>query len=193
MLEIIVLGSAAGGGLPQWNCRCANCARAWAGDPAARPRTQASVAVRAERGWILLNAAPDLRQQIAATPPLQPSVGARHSPIVGVVLTNTEIGHIAGLLHFREWQPLSLYAARRVLAALDGNPMFKELDQSMVRRHPLELEKTVPLAVPDGGASGLAVRPFAVPGKVALYFEGPAAGENFGSTDVFSICPVARD
>ena len=181
MLDIIVLGSAAGGGFPQWNCHCANCARAWAGDPAAPPRSQSSLAVRGESGWFLLNAAPDLRQQIAATPALHPSDGSRHSPIVGAVLTNAEIDHVAGLLHLRERHPLSLYATPRVHEALDGNPMFNSLDVAAVRRHPLVLDEPVDLALPDGKESGVAVRPFAVPGKVALYLEDAAAGDNFGS------------
>ncbi len=181
MLDIIVLGSAAGGGFPQWNCRCANCARAWAGDPAAPPRSQSSLAVGGESGWFLLNAAPDLRQQIAATPLLQPSEGARHSPIAGVVLTNAEIDHVAGLLHLRERHPLSLYATLRVHQALDGNPMFNALDVAAVRRHPLVLDEPVDLVLPEGKKSGLSVRPFAVPGKVALYLEDASAGDNFGS------------
>ena len=182
LLDIIVLGSAAGGGFPQWNCHCANCARAWAGDPAAAPRGQTSLAVRGARGWFLLNAAPDLRQQITATPELHPTAGSRHSPIAGVVLTNAEIDHVAGLLHLRERQPLSLYATPRVHGALRGNPVFNALDAAAVRRHPMVLDEPLALSLPDGRESGLVVRPFAVPGKVALYLEDPAAGDNFGST-----------
>ncbi len=84
MLSILVLGSAAGGGFPQWNCNCENCRRVRAGDPTALARTQSSVAVSADgEHWFLLNASPDVRQQIERTPRLHPRGGARHSPIVG--------------------------------------------------------------------------------------------------------------
>ncbi len=85
-MRILVLGSAAGGGFPQWNCNCGNCARVRAGDPAAKPRTQSSLAVSADdENWFLLNASPDLRQQISDNPLLHPKIGKRHSPIQGAV------------------------------------------------------------------------------------------------------------
>src|SRR3712207_8236490 len=98
-LRILVLGSAAGGGYPQWNCRCPVCELAWAGDARAAPRTQSSLAVSADgRRWLLLNASPDLRQQILATPALQPQERGRHSPIEAVFLNNGDVDHLAGLL-----------------------------------------------------------------------------------------------
>src|SRR5918992_161316 len=102
---IRVLGSAAGGGLPQWNCNCRNCALARQGTGIVTPRTQTSVAVSSDgRKWVLLNASPDVRQQIAATPALQPQPddGFRASPIAGVVLTSADVDHVAGLLCLRE-------------------------------------------------------------------------------------------
>jgi pyrroloquinoline quinone biosynthesis protein B len=120
-MRVIVLGSAAGGGFPQWNCNCENCRRARANDPNAIARTQSSLAVTADGvRWHLLNASPDLRQQLERTPALQPRDGVRDSPIAGVVLTNADVDHIAGLLSLRENQPLVLYATRRVLAVLAG-------------------------------------------------------------------------
>ena len=114
-MRIIVLGSAAGGGFPQWNCNCPVCRRARAGEAGVLPRTQSSVAISADgANWFLLNASPDIRQQLAQTPALQPARGLRHSPIAGVVLTNADVDHVAGLLSLRERQPLAVYATPRV-------------------------------------------------------------------------------
>src|SRR5437763_16615196 len=110
-LTAIVLGAAAGGAFPQWNCNCAVCRLAWAGDPRVRPRTQASLAVSADGArWTLLNASPDLRAQLAATPALHPREKKRGSPIEAVVLTGGEIDQTAGLLSLRERQPFTLVA-----------------------------------------------------------------------------------
>ena len=98
-LTAIVLGAAAGGGFPQWNCRCPVCRLAWAGDTRVKPRTQASLAVSADgERWVLLNASPDLRAQVQATPALQPRAGMRGRPIAAVVLTGAEVDQVAGLL-----------------------------------------------------------------------------------------------
>jgi len=128
MLQIIVLGAGAGGGFPQWNCNCANCQRARAGDPLARPATQSSLAVSGDGGasWYLLNASPDLRQQIAQTPQLYPRNGDRDSPISGVILTNADVDHVAGLLIMREAQPFYIYGMPRVLEAVRGNALWRE-------------------------------------------------------------------
>jgi pyrroloquinoline quinone biosynthesis protein B len=108
-MRTIILGSAAGGGLPQWNCRCSVCSLARAGDPRVTPRTQSSIAVSQDgNSWLLINASPDLRQQIAETIELHPRVGARHSPIAAVLLTNGDVDHVAGLLTLRESQPFKL-------------------------------------------------------------------------------------
>src|ERR1700686_4805536 len=102
-LTAIVLGAAAGGGFPQWNCRCPVCSLAWDGDASVSRSTQASVAVTTDgKSFTLLNASPDLREQIAATPELRPCGGLRGSPIAGVVLTGGEIDQTAGLLALRE-------------------------------------------------------------------------------------------
>src|SRR3954454_21268167 len=110
-LTAIVLGAAAGGGLPQWNCRCPVCELARAGDERVRPRSQAGLAISSGDGrWVLINASPDLRQQIERTPVLHPRAGLRGSPIEAVVLTGAEIDQIAGLLCLRESSPFTLYA-----------------------------------------------------------------------------------
>src|SRR5690606_32682054 len=117
MIKIIILGAAAGGGVPQWNCGCANCAGARNGH-AELAADMASAAISADgENWFLVNATPDLRQQIAATPALHPRPGLlRHSPIAGVILTNGEIDAIAGLLTLREGSPFTLHAHPRVLS-----------------------------------------------------------------------------
>src|SRR5271163_1072537 len=116
-LAAIVLGAAAGGGFPQWNCRCAVCRLAWAGDRRVKARTQASLAVSADgEHWILLNASPDLRAQLLATPALQPRAPPRSSPIAAVILTGAEVDEIAGLLALRERQSFVVFATAETLA-----------------------------------------------------------------------------
>jgi len=177
MVQVIVLGAAAGGGFPQWNSRGPNCARARAGDPATPSLTQTSLAVSAGDGnWFLLDAAPELRIQIERTPALHPRQSPRHSPIQGVVLTSADVDRIAGLLTLREGQPLSLYATPRVHAVLDANPVFEVLNREKVARLPLSLDVAQPL-VPPSGPARLEVTPFAVPGKVPLWLEGPGPVE----------------
>jgi pyrroloquinoline quinone biosynthesis protein B len=178
---IKVLGSAAGGGFPQVNCNCRNCADVRCGMPGLTPRTQSSVAVsRDGRRWALLNASPDLRQQIAATPELapRPDAGLRSSPISDVVLTNGDVDHVAGLLSLREGLAFTLHATGRVLEALDANTIFNVLNREVVSRRALQLGATIELA------GGLAVETYAVPGKIALYLEqaGPDLGTREGDS-----------
>lgn len=181
-MQILVLGSAAGGGVPQWNCDCHICRRARANDPMVRPRTQSSLAVRTGDGpWFLLNASPDLRQQLNENPALHPTGKGRNSPIGGAVVTNADIDHIAGLLNLREGQPLSLYATNRVQDTLKANRIFHALNPKNVQRKAFTLDAPMRLETADGVASGLVAEAFSVPGKVALYMEDPAAGPNFGS------------
>jgi len=166
-LTAIVLGSAAGGGYPQWNCRCPVCRLAWEGDRRVKARTQASVAVSADgEAWILLNASPDLRAQIAATPALRPATGTRGSPIAAVLLTGAEIDQIAGLLTLRERQGFALFGTAETLALVAENPIFAVLAPDLVRRRAVALDE--PFALPGGFEARL----FAVPGKMPLYREG---------------------
>src|SRR5260370_20778306 len=109
-MRIEILGSAAGGGFPQWNCNCRNCRSLRAGKPSFKSRTQTQVAVSADgSSWFLLNASPDLRLQIERNPVLQPRNGARHSPIADAMLTSADIDQIAGLLSLRERHPFRVY------------------------------------------------------------------------------------
>jgi pyrroloquinoline quinone biosynthesis protein B len=173
-LTAIVLGSAAGGGFPQWNCNCDVCRLAWAGDARVRARTQASLAVSADgKRWTLLNASPDLRAQIQSTPALQPRDGKRGSPIDAVVLTGAEIDQTAGLLSLRERSPFTLMATAATLAAVAGNPMFGALAADVVRRRAIAPGERFEIG------AGLTAELFMVPGKVPLYLEGenPATAE----------------
>ena len=165
-LRLIVLGSAAGGGLPQWNCRCPVCARAWAGDARVTPRTQASVAVSADgESWALLNCAPEILAQIRAVPALQPRSGLRHSPIGAVLLTNADVDHVAGLLSLREGQPFRLYATPEIQTVLRANAIFDVLNETVVSRHAVHFDEPIRLA------PGLEAAIFPVPGKTALWLE----------------------
>jgi pyrroloquinoline quinone biosynthesis protein B len=166
-LTAIVLGSAAGGGFPQWNCRCPVCQLAWAGDPRARPRTQASLAVSANgEDWVLINASPDLPEQLRRSPALHPRSKPRGSPIKAIVLTGAEIDQVAGLLSLRERQPFMLCATAPTMALIEENSMFEVLARDQVERRIEAFD--VPCSLPGGLTAEL----FAVPGKVPLYLEG---------------------
>jgi pyrroloquinoline quinone biosynthesis protein B len=178
-LTAIVLGAAAGGGYPQWNCRCPVCRLAWEGDGRVKFCTQASAAVSADGAhWALLNASPDLRAQLTATPALHPREALRDSPIAAVVLTGAEIDQIAGLLNLRERQKFALFGTPECLAAVAANPMFDALAPDVVTRQ----------AVAPGArfapAPGLTAELFMVPGKVPLYLERgePEVGRESGAT-----------
>ena len=181
-MRLIVLGAAAGGGFPQWNSACPVGRRAWQRDPAAGWRTQCSVALSADGArWTLLNASPDLRQQILATPALHPRRGPRHSPITAVVLTNGDVDHVTGLLNLRESQPFTLYATGAILGVLERNPIFNVLSPEFVGRRRLTLNQPVEL---DGGPT---IVPFAVPGKVPLYLEDDALEIGAETEDVIGL------
>jgi pyrroloquinoline quinone biosynthesis protein B len=164
-LTAIILGAAAGGGFPQWNCFCPVCRLAWAGDARVKPRTQASLAVSADgRHWVLLNASPDLRAQLLATPDLHPRE-LRESPIASIVLSGAEVDQTAGLLTLRERQPFTLCATAETLSAIAANPMFNVLAPDVVIRQTIATGK--PFTLPGGISAEL----FTVPGKVPLYLE----------------------
>ncbi len=185
-MRIRVLGSAAGGGFPQWNCGCANCRGVRAGALRAVPRTQESVALSADgEGWFLLNASPEIRQQIEAFPPLHPR-GPRHSPIEGIVLTNGDLDHCLGLLSLRESHPLVVYATERVRRGFtEGNALYRTLERfpEQVTWRPLKLGREEELTLAGGRPSGLTVEAVAVPGKLPIHLEGrlvPDPEDNVG-------------
>jgi pyrroloquinoline quinone biosynthesis protein B len=166
-MRVKVLGSAAGGGFPQWNCACANCSRVRRGVFHGPARTQTQLAVTAGgESWFLLNASPDLRQQILATPELAPVAAQRSSPIVGVVLASADVDAVVGLLHLREFQPLRIYATRGIRRIVtEGNILFRTLERSKppVEWRELPLGREVPLAEGPRAAADAELRCTAVP------------------------------
>ena len=185
---IRVLGSAAGGGFPQWNCGCPNCVGVRSGKLAAFARTQESVAVSADGGsWFLLNASPEIRQQLESFSSLHPRA-LRDTPIQGIILTNGDLDHCLGLLSLRESQPLALYASERVRRGFtEGNVLYSTLErfEGQAVWYPLDLDEpaaAMPLRLLNGDPSGLTLRAFAVPGKAALHLAQtkPEAGDNIG-------------
>jgi pyrroloquinoline quinone biosynthesis protein B len=186
MLRVVVLGAAAGGGVPQWNCGCLICRSARHDHPELRS-TQASIAISVDDAhWFLVNASPDLRQQLTATAQLYPRAGSlRHSPITGVILTNSEVDAVAGLLSLREGWPFTIYAHERVLAILKDNSIFNVLNPTNVRRQPIAIDAAFEPTLPGGAPSGIEILPFAVTGKSAWYLEGhahPTGGDAAGDT-----------
>ncbi|MCF3639637.1 pyrroloquinoline quinone biosynthesis protein PqqB [Rhizobium sp. TRM95111] len=163
-VRIVILGAGAGGGLPQWNCGCVQCTAARKG--LILPMTQSTLAVSADGvDWVLLNASPDLRHQLAACTSLHPT-SLRSSPVKAVVLTNGDVDHIAGLLTLREKTALTLYATDATHRVLSENTVFGVLDPTLIER------KTVVLDQPFSPRPGLTITPYAVPGKIPLYLEG---------------------
>jgi pyrroloquinoline quinone biosynthesis protein B len=152
-MRVKVLGSAAGGGFPQWNCSCANCSALRLGTLKARARTQAQVAVSPDPSkWFLLNASPDLRQQINATPELAPRSAVLGSPVTSILLTSADVDSVMGLLHLREFQPLHIFSTvsvRRILT--EENSLFRVLSRSSPpgRWEPMPLDRLMPLVPPS--------------------------------------------
>jgi pyrroloquinoline quinone biosynthesis protein B len=198
MLRVVVLGAAAGGGVPQWNCGCAICVKARGDQPELRS-TQCSVAISADGDhWFLINASPDLRQQLIATKQLRPKAGQlRHTPIAGVILTNGEVDAVAGLLSMREGSPFTIYAHPGVLAILKANSIFNVLSEANVKRQPIAIDEPFEPRLPDGTGSGIEILPFAVPGKVAWYLRDTSLpggrGDEVGDTIGLRIRDKATD
>jgi pyrroloquinoline quinone biosynthesis protein B len=176
-VRIRVLGSAAGGGFPQWNCGCDNCRDVRAGVPGLSARTQESVAVSADgESWFLLNVSPEIRSQIEGFSGLHPRA-PRHSPIAGIVLTNGDLDHCLGLFSLRESHPLQLFATRSVERGLrEDNVLFRTLQRfpEQLRFTPMPLGEPVALSRSDGAPSGLTLEALPVPGKLPIHLERSA-------------------
>ena len=163
-LRAHILGAAAGGGLPQWNCGCKNCNLARAGR--LPHQTQSSVSVSCDlTSWAIINASPDIGEQLRRSQHLHPT-GLRESPIRSVLLTNGDIDHVAGLLTLREQQPFTLFATQHIHDVIAANPAFDALNPNFVTR------KSVALETPFALVAGVTATLYAVPGKVPLYLEG---------------------
>jgi pyrroloquinoline quinone biosynthesis protein B len=185
-MQIRVLGSAAGGGFPQWNCGCDNCRAVRSGASDTQARSQESLAISADgRDWFLLNVSPEVRAQLESQPCLHPRA-RRDSPVVGVVLTNGDLDHCLGLFSLRESHPLRLYTTASIERGLrEGNVMYRTLQRfpEQLRFSELELGTDQALLRADGEASGLSVQAVALPGKLPLHLEGlhaHAPGDNIG-------------
>jgi pyrroloquinoline quinone biosynthesis protein B len=178
-MRVRILGSAAGGGFPQWNCNCATCTAARDSQIAATPRTQSSIAVRAEQGpWFLINASPDLRQQLAELPG-EPTGQLRDSRVAGILLTDAEIDHTAGLLLMRESNaPLQIYSSEQVRRALSVDYPVLTMLERYCGVHWSRLEPGEPIVL--GGA--LEVDAFPTGGDVPLYVTGDDGPSAMGLT-----------
>jgi pyrroloquinoline quinone biosynthesis protein B len=169
-MRVRVLGAAAGGGFPQWNCACENCAAVRAGDPRVEAATQDSLALTARPGkWLLVNASPDIHRQIQAFRELHPA-GPRHTPIAALALTNGDLDHVLGLLSLRESQPLTVLATERVRAGLvERNAMLRTLARTPGQVTWKRLELGSELVLED---VGLGVTPVAASGKLPVHLTG---------------------
>jgi pyrroloquinoline quinone biosynthesis protein B len=182
-MRVKVLGSAAGGGFPQWNCGCSNCARLRAGTLQGLARTQTQLAISAAPGaWFLVGASPDLRQQLTQNPEFAPREESHSSPAEGVVLPSADPDFVVGLLHLREFQPFRIYCTESVQRALtEENSLFRTLQRASppVEWRVLPLDREVELS-PSGGASktgSLQCKALAMNGKFPDYVGGSLRGK----------------
>jgi pyrroloquinoline quinone biosynthesis protein B len=183
-MKITILGSAAGGGFPQWNCNCRNCSGLRNGTVRATARTQSSIAVSSNGlDWVLVNASPDILAQIRATPALQPARARRDSGIAAVMLMDAQIDHVTGLLMLREGKPLPLYCTAQVWQELNhGLPLVPVLSHYCgVHWHELPVGSGAATHIP--GIDGIRFTPVALSSKAppySLHREHPELGDNIG-------------
>ncbi len=183
-MKIRILGSAAGGGFPQWNCNCHNCSGVRAGTLKTQSRTQSSIAVSPDgRDWVLFNASPDLRSQLEAAPPLQPRKGLRDTGIKAIVLADSQIDHTTGILMLREGCPLQIYCTDMVAQDLStGFPIFTMLESwdGGVVHHEVPTDGS---AFQVSGVPGLELTAIVLDGKAPPYSphrHDPHRGDNVG-------------
>ena len=171
-MRLQILGAAAGGRFPQWNCGCRNCTAVRRGTFAGKPRTQSQLALSADNThWFLAGTSPDVASQIEGAPELQPRE-LRDSPLAGVVLSSADLDHVLGLLLLRELQPLRVYATSSVLKILrDENTMFGMLNrvEPQVVWTEISKSKPFPLTTADGSDSGLQCEAVFLSGRYPKY------------------------
>jgi pyrroloquinoline quinone biosynthesis protein B len=171
-MRIKILGSAAGGAFPQWNCGCSNCSRLRQGTLRGKPRSQAQVAVSNNgSSWYLLNASPDLRTQIEATPELHPQAAIRETAIAGIVLLSGDVDAVLGLLLLREFQPLNVYATASIRRILQDNCLFNVLQRmpQQVRWNDIRPGIRFELSSPDGVTAEIVCEAIALSGNYPVY------------------------
>jgi len=181
-MQIILLGTAAGGGFPQWNCWCPPCRVARTDPRRAQPRTQSAAALSADgERWFLLNASPDVHAQLGRLPRRAPA-GMRHAPVEGVVLTDAELDHTLGLVLLREARFLQVAATRSVRSILENDSALLRVTRAFaeVRTVDLPVDRAVPLAYRDGCPSGLSVTAFLVPAGPPRFAAEGQAGHTIG-------------
>ena len=181
-MHVILLGTAAGGGFPQWNCWCPTCRAARSTPHRASRRSQSSAAVSLDgTRWFLLNASPDVREQLDCLPAPIPA-GVRHVPVEGIVATDAELDHTMGIVLLREARRLQLYVTRAVRRILERDSRILPVTQAFaqVQVTELELEETVPLCYRDGTESTISILPFEVPAGPPRFAQEPAAGHTVG-------------
>jgi pyrroloquinoline quinone biosynthesis protein B len=181
-MQVVLLGTAAGGGFPQWNCWCPSCRVARSDPRRAQPRTQSSAAVTADgERWFLLNASPDVREQLARLPTPVPT-GYRHVPVAGTIATDAELDHTLGITLLREGRELQLYATTAVRVVLERDsrvlPVTKAFASVAEIDLPLGIE--VPLCYPNGSGSSLSVEAFPVPGGPPRFARESIVGHTVG-------------
>lgn len=172
-----MLGTAAGGGVPQWNCACQLCELSRTKPQTMPPRLQLQAIASGDgQSWFLLNASPDLRVQIEANSELQPSskFGRRNTPIAGIVLTTADLDQVLGVLLLREFQPLTIYATRLVRKTLEANSFFRMLHRVPNQLTWIEITAGKSFALGD---SGIACTPIALEGSLPFYARELDTGE----------------
>ncbi len=177
-MHVILLGTAAGGGFPQWNCWCPSCRIARENPERARPRTQSSIAFSAEGvRWFLGNASPDVRDQLSLLPH-EAVKGMRHVPVEGIVLTDAELDHTLGITLLREGQLLQIIATSAVMHTIAEDSRVLPVTQAFATVKTVEVEPgtAVPLEYRDGSASGLTVEMKAVRGDPPRFARREEAG-----------------
>lgn len=184
-MKIHVLGSAAGGGFPQWNCNCNNCYGVRQGQIQASPRTQSSIAVSSDgEHWVLFNTSPDIRAQLEAFPDIQPKKGMRDTGISAIVFMDSQIDHTTGLLMLREGCPHDVYCTDMVYEDLtQGFPVFRMLESwnGGINRHTINIGADSAFSIPS--IEGLRFTPVPLNSKAPPYSphrHDPHPGDNIG-------------
>jgi pyrroloquinoline quinone biosynthesis protein B len=180
-----LLGTAAGGGFPQWNCACTQCALCRTSPEIVRPRLQLQAAFSTDsQKWFLINASPDLRLQIESNPELQPNAlhGKRNTPIQGIILTSADLDQVLGLLLLREFQPLTVYATSLVRRTLEANSFFRMMERVPGQLTWVEIRPGEAFAMDDQ----LTCTPIPLPGSLPYYAResGPLDAEEPGQASL---------